>query len=595
MNKKLLSVLLAMVMIIGTLSGCGSKGGSSYSSIVREVNDIKTGEFEMELGVTVDEAASLISATGLEMLDEYLVSDKDEIKVSLKFTGVIESTDPVSESVNVSYKMGTMSSYKDLTEVIVKDDAVYMNVKTLLTAVEEYVPDIADEISLDKDYVGMTMSEIEDNLGYKVSELTTTDEIEGVENPQEFLTETVYYIIETLEKATKSTDLFEKSDKGYSLSLDDSNLIDVTEAIVNYLDKNAESVFDEYVKTIEKLDGDNADMIAEIKEQKSSFIETVSELVETFDKDEVEKEFEAAGIKFSIDSYAECTGKEGKREASSDATISAECQGIKGKLTVSSTLNEKTGKKVEVPAEDAYYKYSEIAELLGAVSIGDENGYDTGNNTKDTDKDKKGDDKDKKGNEKDNSKDNEKETGADETTALKENPVADTQVKLDPSLSTSLSSGQVQFDGKVLTLPANVSDIIDMGWALSDMTSDKTTIAANDYDFVYFEKGDYTVSITLTNDTDADLPYDKCKITEVYVSSSGDYNKGVPVCLPGGIQVGSTYEQVLAAYGKPDYESEYTTDVYYGYGPADAESLTISINVDKETGLVNSISISYYE
>lgn len=581
MNKKLLSVLLAMVMIIGTLSGCGSKGGSSYSSIVREVNDIKTGEFEMELGVTVDEAASLISATGLEMLNEYLVSDKDEIKVSLKFTGVIESTDPVSESVNVSYKMGTMSSYKDLTEVIVKDDAVYMNVKTLLTAVEEYVPDIADEISLDKDYVGMTMSEIEDNLGYKVSELTTTDELEGVENPQEFLTETVYYVIETLEKATKSTDLFEKSDKGYAMSLDDSNLIDVTEAIVNYLDKNAESVFDEYVKTIEKLDGDNADMIAEIKDQKSSFMDTVSELVETFDKDEVEKEFEAAGIKFSIDSYAECTGKEGKREASSDATISAECQGIKGKLTVSSTLNEKTGKKVEVPAEDAYYKYSEIAELLGAVSIGDENGYDTGNNTKDTDKD--------------NSKDNEKETKADETTALKENPVADTQVKVDPSLSTSLSSGQVQFDGKVLTLPANVSDIIDMGWALSDMTSDKTTIAANDYDLVYFEKGDYTVSITLTNDTDADLPYDKCKITEVYVSSSGDYNKGVPVCLAGGIQVGSTYEQVLAAYGKPDYESEYTTDVYYGYGPADADELTISINVDKETGLVNSISISYYE
>lgn len=582
MNKKLLSVLLAMVMIIGTLSGCGSKGGSSYSSIVREVNDIKTGEFEMELGVTVDEAASLISATGLEMLEEYLVSDKDEIKVSLKFTGVIESTDPVSESVNVSYKMGTMSSYKDLTEVIVKDDAVYMNVKTLLTAVEEYVPDIANEISLDKDYIGMTMSEIEDNLGYKVSELTTTTgEIEGVENPQEFLTETVYYIIETLEKATKSTDLFEKSDKGYAMSLDDSNIIDVTEAIVKYLDKNAESVFDEYVKTIEKLDGDNADMITEIKDQKSSFMDTVSELVETFDKDEVEKEFEAAGIKFSIDSYAECTGKEGKREASSDATISAEYQGIKGKLTVSSTLNEKTGKKVEVPAEDAYYKYSEIAELLGAVSIGDEYGYDTGNNTKD--------------NEKDNNKDNEKETNADETTALKENPVADTQVKLDPSLSTSLSAGQVQFDGKVLTLPANVSDVIDMGWALSDMTSDKTTIAANDYEFLYFEKGDYAVSITVTNDTDADLPYDKCKITEVYVSSSGDYNKGVPVCLAAGIQIGSTYEQVLAAYGKPDYESEYTTDVSYGYSPADADKLTIGVNVDKETGLVNSISISYYE
>lgn len=579
MNKKLLSVLLAMVMVIGTLAGCGSKGGSSYSSIVRDVNDIKTGEFEMELGATVSDAASLISAAGLDMLSEYLVSDKDEIKVSLKFAGIIESTDPVSESVNISYKLGTMSSYKDLTEVIVKDDAVYMNVKTLLTAVEEYVPDVADEISLDKDYIGITMSELEDNLGYKVSELTTTGDIEGVENPQEFVMETAYYIIETLEKATKGTNLFEKSDNGYEMTLDDSNLIDVTEAIVKYLDKNAESVFDEYVKTLEKLDGDNADMIAEIKDQKSSFIDTVSELVDTFDKDEVEKEFEAAGIKFSIDSYAECTGKEGKREASSDATISAEYQGIKGKITVSSTLNEETGKKVEAPSEDAYYKYSEIAELLGAVSLDDDYGYDTGNDKKDDDKD--------------DSKDKEKDTSADETTALNENPVADTQVKVDPSLSTELSSGQIQFDGKVLTIPANVSDIIDMGWTLSDMSDDKTTIAANDYDFVYFEKGDYTVSITVSNDTDADLPYDKCKITEVYASSSDDYNKGVPVCLAAGIQIGSTYEQVLAAYGQPDYESEYTTDVYYGYSPAD--EFTISINVDKETGLVNSISISYYE
>lgn len=581
MKKKLLSLLLAMVMIVGTLSGCGNKTGNSYSSVVRDVYDIETGAYESELILTIDNASNILSMLGLSSSSEivdYLVNDKDQIKASIKVDGSISSRNPVIQSMNFSYKAGKMSDYQKFTEVIVDNETVYINLQDAIDAVAVYVPEIKDEITLDKEYLSITATEAENYLGY-TAEVDTTA-FGDAESVEEILQETVFYVIEVFEKASKETDLFEKSDDGYALRLDEDNLADVAVALVGYLKENSESIFDGYVEVLEKIDGDNTELIEQIKDGKDEFIEEVSEMTDDVDADELDEEIKSSGVKFAIDSYIECTGKDGKRVAESEASLTVEYQGVSAKVKMITTLDESADDTVNIPSSDVTYTLTELSELVGSMTNVDD--YLDDFDFEDDDFDF--DDED--------FEDDDLDLDEDETYEMNPNPVANTTVTPDKNLSSDIESGQVQISGKVITLPATYKDITDLGWTLAEDFSDSDVVAANDFEFVYFEKDDSIISVAIYNNTDEELAYSECEVWDIYVSESY-FDEPVPdVCLAAGIQIGSTYNDVLAAYGKPDYEFDYYSSISYSYI---LDKLSYSITVDYETGLVTNLSIEWYD
>ncbi len=575
MKKKLISLLLAMVMIVGTLSGCGNKKGNSYSSILRNTYDIEKGVYDSEIILTIDNATSVLSMLGvseLGELEDYLINDKDQIKASLKMDGVALSRNPIKQTANISYKIGKMTDYQKFTELIIDNETVYFNLKDIIDAVAVYDPEILDEITLDKEYISITATEAEQYLGYEMSVDTTA--FGDAESVEELLQETVFYVIETFEKASKGTDLFEESDDGYAMRLDEDNLTDVTATLVEYLDKNAEGIFDGYVKKLESIKGDNTDFIDQIKGSKASYMTSIAEAIKSFDKEQVESAVEQLGMKFAVDSYVECKGKEGDRVSENESSITIEYEGIVAKLKLIASLDEGADTTINIPTDDQCYTYTQITELSESI-MDSSNIFDDFEDV--TDDDLFGGDA---------------EYGSeDETYTINENPVADTKITPNKDLSSDMKSAQVQVDGKVLTLPTTYKELTDLGWKLASDFSEDDIVESDDFEFVYLEKDNSTLNVTLYNKTDEDKPYKDCEIWDIYVNETYFEEEPANVCLAAGIQVGSTYKDVIAAYGEPDYVSSYTYSSYYAYM---LDEITYSITIDNETGLVSSFGIEWY-
>lgn len=575
MKKKLISLLLAMVMIVGTLSGCGNKKGNSYSSILRNTYDIEKGVYDSEIILTIDNATSVLSMLGvsdLGELEDYLINDKDQIKASLKMDGVALSRNPIKQTANISYKIGKMTDYQKFTELIIDNETVYFNLKDIVDTVAVYDPEILDEITLDKEYISITATEAEQYLGYEMSVDTTA--FGDAESVEELLQETIFYVIETFEKASKGTDLFEESDDGYAMRLDEDNLTDVTATLVEYLDKNAEGIFDGYVKKLESIKGDNTDFIDQIKDSKASYMTGIAEAIKSFDKEQIESAIKQLGMKFAVDSYVECKGKDGDRVSGNESSITIEYEGIVAKLKLIASFDEGADTTINIPTDDQCYTYTQITELSESI-MDSSNIFDDFEDV--TDDDLFGGDA---------------EYGSeDETYTINENPVADTKITPNKDLSSDMKSAQVQVDGKVLTLPTTYKELTDLGWKLASDFSEDDIVESDDFEFVYLEKDNSTLNVTLYNKTDEDKAYKDCEIWDIYVNETYFEEEPANVCLAAGIQVGSTYKDVIAAYGEPDYVSSYTYSSYYSYM---LDEITYSITIDNETGLVSSFGIEWY-
>ena len=86
-----------------------------------------------------------------------------------------------------------------------------------------------------------------------------------------------------------------------------------------------------------------------------------------------------------------------------------------------------------------------------------------------------------------------------------------------------------------------------------------------------------------------------CLIGGISVDDYGVENGGMTVIFPGGIQIGSTKEDVTAAYGSCEdvYEGDYMH--MYNWYAADSYFNGCEIDFDAETGLVMSMYLDRHE
>ncbi len=158
-------------------------------------------------------------------------------------------------------------------------------------------------------------------------------------------------------------------------------------------------------------------------------------------------------------------------------------------------------------------------------------------------------------------------------------------------LSDDIYSQQVEIDGVVYTFPVeNIQPFLDNGWT-TDKPLDFSLPAQTTTSGYSFKNSDgHVIVLSFCNVTDTTQEAMNCSVYSLSFSTYAA-GKGASVILPKGITMGSSYDEIIAAYGAADKESPYSVVLELRYGKKSYNY--INLNMDPEEKLVNDIYISF--
>ena len=165
-------------------------------------------------------------------------------------------------------------------------------------------------------------------------------------------------------------------------------------------------------------------------------------------------------------------------------------------------------------------------------------------------------------------------------------------------LGSDWESYTVQINDTVVTLPCTLADLEAAGVTLDrEYTPEDYVVNAGEYELAWFmDANGNEIMVDMVNNTDGPLELKDCFVGGISVDSYDLEDSGLTVIFPGGIQIGTAQEDVLAAYGEPDntFEDEEYGNSYYWYAEDSFEN-SCTIETEAGTGLVDSMSIERYE
>ena len=153
-------------------------------------------------------------------------------------------------------------------------------------------------------------------------------------------------------------------------------------------------------------------------------------------------------------------------------------------------------------------------------------------------------------------------------------------------LSDDLYSFQFSLDGKVYTLPCEFKELQDNGWEIEDYTED-FKLAPNQYSIgTYITKDGISLSTGFINFSKNEVTLDQCSIGEISIDEYLE-DKHADFSIAKGIKVGSTRDEVKAAFGEPteSYEGDSTDDYTYSTDIYVEAKITIDNKTDKVCGI----------
>lgn len=159
------------------------------------------------------------------------------------------------------------------------------------------------------------------------------------------------------------------------------------------------------------------------------------------------------------------------------------------------------------------------------------------------------------------------------------------------ALSADIYSQQVEINGVVYTMPlASVQQLIDNGWATEkdlDFSIPSNTTTSG---YTFKNEEGHQFVIQFANLTDSTQDVMNCIVYSISLSRYAA-EKGISLILPGGVQIGSTYDEVIAACGTPDEEKEYDSNTTLKYGTQNRQKVEFSL--DNESKQVKDIYLNF--
>lgn len=154
----------------------------------------------------------------------------------------------------------------------------------------------------------------------------------------------------------------------------------------------------------------------------------------------------------------------------------------------------------------------------------------------------------------------------------------------------SVYSFSFRADGTVYTLPSTLQTFLDDGWTLEsryDVLPE--TIPPNDFLWTKtLHRNDFTVDVSLRNDTSETLPLNECKVytVESHILESGYFINNA-VEFPLGITGHNTVDDVIKTWGEPDARDDLDGGrIRLTYLQSNDSTV---IFADKATGTIHSI------
>ncbi len=148
-------------------------------------------------------------------------------------------------------------------------------------------------------------------------------------------------------------------------------------------------------------------------------------------------------------------------------------------------------------------------------------------------------------------------------------------------LGNNLDIFQISLDGTVFTFPGSTfADFIADGWVI-DPGAAGASLPANTATSIDFTKNGATIRLQALNTTTGAVPVEEATCAGVTIDK---YKIGqVQVAMPANLTIGSSSEDVLAAYGEPreKYNSKQTNEILtltYGSGAKDVYELSFFEN-----------------
>ncbi len=148
-------------------------------------------------------------------------------------------------------------------------------------------------------------------------------------------------------------------------------------------------------------------------------------------------------------------------------------------------------------------------------------------------------------------------------------------------LSSNPDSFQISLDGNMLALPALYSDFTSLGWTSDDIDGETLKPGFIMVGNASLEKGDASLSgISFINLSDKELPLSECHIYGFAFAYDPKGAVSTSFVLPGGLHIGSTIDDIIAAYGEPtekDDSGSTKTNLKYEF----SDGNYISFEIDK--------------
>ena len=160
-------------------------------------------------------------------------------------------------------------------------------------------------------------------------------------------------------------------------------------------------------------------------------------------------------------------------------------------------------------------------------------------------------------------------------------------------LSDDLYSFMFSLDGVIYTLPFSFSEMETNGWEGDDL--EDTTLNPNQFSLAtQLTNGNQQISVSFLNMTENVISFSEADIGRITLDNWAYERGGAELIFPGNIRLGSTYDEVIAAYGEPSERRETESNIIFTYS---ANVYTgVEIRLDPETELVISLRMeNFYE
>mgnify|MGYP000934299951 CR=1 FL=1 len=269
--KRIISAILIGLMLITTPAGCGVNE-LGYLNLSKEISSLTQYAFNNTTSIVIaKELAGEEYKIDFDIDGEVNMDDLNDLYGEIKFTFEINGIE-IENPISIKLSDNKVYISKNTVREIIKYEK-------LLRGTEEYgkiIEELYNNDLKDIEYI------VYDELSREFSEIT--DEDVSYAQMQE-------YAYEYLTNAFKGFDskLIKKIQNGYSFELTRESTFEFARSLVEYLDKNRDTVFDETINYLENIyaliveeefsEEEKAAAITEIKESRQDFDDFVDEAV----------------------------------------------------------------------------------------------------------------------------------------------------------------------------------------------------------------------------------------------------------------------------------------------------------------------------